>query len=297
MNEPAYQGRARRGPGLIRRALATLLLAGVVALSWSQILDTTAQADTGATLKRALATFAIARGLNGVISVAQGTELAVQPVGVGVTMTVGEILDPLNDLVESFSWLALLACVSLGTQLLLAEVVVNPWVNGLVSLAAAGYLVALWWPGGSDVARPLWRALTLIVFARFLFALVALATGWTDQAVLAERQQAALTRIETTQSHIEALREVPPERLEAPADGPPSMLDRLGEFIDDQRQALNVRAQLTALTDRVESAIGELINLIVVFTVQTILVPVAALLLAYWSFLWLWRWSWESRRD
>ena len=51
-----------------------------------------------------------------------------------------------------------------------------------------------------------------IVFARFLFALVALATGWTDQAVLAERQQAALTRIETTQSHIEALREAVLER-------------------------------------------------------------------------------------
>lgn len=296
MSEPGYHGNVARRRGLVRRGLATLLLAGVVALSWSQILDTTAREDTGATLKRALATFAIARGLNGVISVAQGTELAVQPVGVGVTMTVGEILDPLNDLVESFSWLALLACVSLGTQLLLAEVVVNPWVNGLVSAAAAIYLAALWWPGGTDLARPLWRALTLIVFARFLFALVALATGWTDQAVLAERQEAALARIETTQSHIEALQEVPPASLETPAGGPPSMLDRLGEFIDDQRQALNVRAQLTALTDRVEGAIGELINLIVVFTVQTILVPVAALLLAYWSFLWLWRWSWEPRR-
>ena len=296
MSEPGYHGNAARRRGLVRRGLATLLLAGVVALSWSQILDTTAREATGATLKRALATLAIARGLNGVISVAQGTELAVQPVGVGVTMTVGEILDPLNDLVESFSWLALLACVSLGTQLLLAEVVVNPWINGVVSAAAGGYLIALWWPGGTGLARPLWRALTLIVFARFLFALVALATGWTDQAVLAERQEAALARIETTQSHIEALQEAPPASLETPAGGPPSMLDRLGEFIDDQRQALNVRAQLTALTDRIESAIGELINLIVVFTVQTILVPVAALLLAYWTFLWLWRWSWEPRR-
>jgi len=287
---------AQRRRGLIRRLLATALLAGIIALSWSQFLDHTALDNTDATLKRALASFAVARALNGVISVAQGTELAVQPVGVGVTMTVGEILDPLNDLVESFSWLALLACVSLGTQMLLAEAVVNPWVNGLLSVATGAYLLALWWPGAGTLRPVLLRALTLVVFARFLFALVTLATGWVDQAVLAERQEAALERIELTQSRIEELAEVPPDALEADPGPAPSMLERLGEFLDDQRQALNVRAQLTALTDRVEAAIGELINLFSVFTVQTILVPVAALFIAYWTFLWLWRWSWESRR-
>lgn len=292
MSEPS----AQRRRGLIRRLLATALLAGMIALSWSQLLDQTALHNTDATFKRALASFAVARALNGVISVAQGTELAVQPVGVGVTMTVGEILDPLNDLVEQFSWLALLASVSLGTQMLLAEVVVNPWMNGLVSVAAGVYLLALWWPGAATLRPTLLRALTLVVFARFLFALVTLATAAVDQAVLADRQQAALDRIETTQSHIEVLAEAPPEALETEPGAAPSMLERLGEFIDDQRQALNVRAQLTALTDRVEGAIGEIINLFIVFTVQTILVPVAALFIAYWTFLWLWRWSWEARR-
>lgn len=282
--------------GIIRRALATLLLAGIVTLSWSQALDTTALDRSGDTLKRALATFAVARALNGVISVAQGTELAVQPVGVGVTLSVGEVLDPLNDLVESFSWLALLACVSLGTQMLLAEVVVNPWINGLVSAGVAVYLLALWWPGATSARITLLRVVTLLVFVRFLFALTALATGWTDQLVLAERQQQSLERIEMTQAHIEALSENPPEATE-PSGAELSVLERLSEFIDDQRQALDVRAQLTALRERVEAAIEALIDLIVLFTVQTVLVPVMTLLLAYWTFLWLWRWSWERPRN
>lgn len=278
--------------GVVRRLLATALLAAVVTLSWTQLLDDTALDNTGATLKRALAAFAVARGLNGVISVAQGTELAVQPVGVGVTLTVGEVLDPLNDLVESFSWLALLACVSLGTQMLLAEVMVNPWVNGVLSAGAAAYLMALWWPGAITARRVLLRLLTLLAFARFLFAIVTLTTAWADQAVLAERQEAALSQIELTQSHIEELQRDPPMPV-PPEDSEASMLERLGTYLGQQGQALNIRAQLDALADRVENGIQELINLIVVFTVQTLLIPVAALLLAYWAFLWLWRWSWR----
>lgn len=290
MAEPASGFRATAA----RRAIASLLVALLVALSWSQALDRTALDDTGVTLQRALLTFAAARGLNAVISVAQGTELAVQPVGVGVTLTVGEVLDPLNDLVEQFSQLALLASVSLGTQMLLAEVVGNAWMSGLLSAAAGAYLIVLWWPGAGRLRPILLRVLTLAAFTRFLFVMVALVTAWIDQAVLAERQEASLSRLELTQQRIEELQENPPETLPAPVDSEVSLLERLNRFFDEHRQALDIRAELDALTERVEDAIEEMVNLLVVFTVQTILVPVAALLTAYWLFLWLWRWSWRS---
>jgi hypothetical protein len=76
---------------------------------------------------------------------------------------------------------------------------------------------------------------------------------------------------------------------------PPSMLERLSGLLDEGAAALNLRAQLDALSRRVEDAIEQLVNLIVVFTVQTLVVPVAALLAAYWGFLWLWRWSLTGR--
>ena len=94
------------------RGLASLLLVSLIGLSWTGLLDREANASTAATLKRALATYAVARGLNGVISVAQGTEIAIAPVGVGLTFTAGQILDPLNDLVERFSWLVRVSCGS-----------------------------------------------------------------------------------------------------------------------------------------------------------------------------------------
>lgn len=292
MAEPATQASST----LVRRCAATLLIGLIVALSWTQTLDRIALSETDVTLKRALAAFAVARGLNGVISVAQGTELAVQPVGVGVTLTVGEILDPLNDLVERFSWLALLASVSLGTQILLTEAVGNAWINGTFTLAAVAYVAALWWPGAVHLRLVLMRVFTLAVFARFLFAVVALTTAWVDQTVLAERQEAALSRIEVTRERIEELQENPPDAAERLPGAEASVLDQLSDFFDSQRQALDVRAQLSALRERVEEAIGEMVNLLVVFTVQTILVPVATLLLAYWSFRWVWHWSWRGNR-
>jgi hypothetical protein len=50
-----------------------------------------------------LSVYAVLRGLNAVISMAQGTELAIKPMGVGVTLTPGELLDPLNDMIEQVS--------------------------------------------------------------------------------------------------------------------------------------------------------------------------------------------------
>jgi hypothetical protein len=65
--------------------------------------ESNAGAQLGHMLRITLTVYAIARGLNAVISAAQGTELSIEPMGVGLTLTPGEILDPLNDLIEQFS--------------------------------------------------------------------------------------------------------------------------------------------------------------------------------------------------
>jgi len=65
--------------------------------------DQTATARVEESLTRALASFALARVTNGVISVIQESEVAVSPAGVGLNLALGQILDPLNDMVERFS--------------------------------------------------------------------------------------------------------------------------------------------------------------------------------------------------
>jgi hypothetical protein len=288
---PAEPTTAGSRTGRVRRALLSILLLALVAVSWSGLLDQAALSNTDVTFKRALAAFAVSRGLNGVISVAQGTEIAIQPVGVGVTLTVGEILDPLNDLVERFSWLVLLACASLGTQMLLAEIMGNLWLSVALTATALPALAALWWPERIPGSAFLLRLCVLAVFVRFVFAAVSLTTAWVDHAVLAERQESALAQISQTRERIETLNQ---QTRPLPGETEESMLDRFSAFLDDQRRAMNIEARLAALSDRVESAINELIRLIVIFTVQTILVPVTALWAALAGFRWSWSRLWDT---
>ncbi|MCU0929027.1 MAG: hypothetical protein MUE62_07545, partial [Burkholderiaceae bacterium] len=72
------------------QVLAAALLGLLVVLAWWAPLDAAAERQVDAGLKRALATFAAARALNALISVAQGTEVALEPAGVGVTFTPGQ---------------------------------------------------------------------------------------------------------------------------------------------------------------------------------------------------------------
>ncbi len=61
-----------------------------------QTVDRSGESQLDVAFTRALIGFGIARTLNGVISVAQGTEFAGQPAGIGVNFAPGEILDPVN---------------------------------------------------------------------------------------------------------------------------------------------------------------------------------------------------------
>jgi hypothetical protein len=268
---------------MLWRGCVSLLLASLIALSWTGFADQEAQSATTTTLKRALATYAIARGLNGVISVAQGTEIAIAPVGIGLTITVGEILDPLNDLVERFSWLVLVACASLATQLLLSELLANVWVSAIMTFSLVVYLTTLWWPPAYAMRTAALRTCTVLVFARFVFAAVTLVSGWIDQGLLAERQEAAVAQITLTRDHLQDLQTQPSSDTDA------SVLQRLGDFIDEQRQALDIESRLENLANAVEEAIEDLVRLMVLFLVQTIIIPITGLTIAYAGCKWLWR--------
>lgn len=270
---------------LTARILISLLIITSSAAAWHGGLDRYAQQSATDAFQRALAVAAIARAFNGVISVAQGTEIAVQPVGVGVTMTVGEILDPINDLVERFSFLALSASVALGVQISLGQIAGSVLFTSLLSAMSAALLIQLWWPHSS----PGWLALSLraaaaILFIRFLIAIVLITTHWLDQQFLAPAQSQSLAALKQTSADIEAMDLGHPEvELEM------GLLERtrqqLGAWADAAR---NPGQQLEALEQRVERSVEEMIRLAVVFVLQTLLIPLLgawlcwALLKAVW---------------
>jgi len=263
-------------------AAVSALLVASLALSWWGGLDQAAADRTEAALQRALVTFALTRTLNGVISVAQGTELAFQPAGVGVILTPGEILDPLNDLIEQFSWLTLLAATSLGLQIMLGEMFATVAVNAALTVAVAASIVLLWLRDSERTAAvrgSLLRLTTVFLFLRFAIAFATLATGYVNEHFLTPRESASFAVLERTGDEIESTAvDGAPAPSGTSAD---SVLERFNRFIDDQRQALDIERRLTQLKSNVETAVQEVVNLIVVYIIETLLLPLGFLVVAW----------------
>ena len=78
-------------------------------------IDDNAKKLVDESFKQAVIVFGSAKALNGVISLAQGTEINLP----FVVVAIGQILDPINDLVEQFSLIMLASLVSLGIQKIL----------------------------------------------------------------------------------------------------------------------------------------------------------------------------------
>lgn len=286
MTETEGQYRVSRRSALQRWAGIALLLL-LLALSSITSVDRYAEREYDALFQRAFITFALARTLNGAISAVQGTELALQPAGVGVTLTPGEVLDPLNDLVERFSWIMLAATISLGVQQVLLDV--GQWWGVRVLVALLG-LTWLWFrlrrPAGAPGGRPafdatLLRLFVVVLFIRFAVPIAMIANEALYELFLANRYQESQQVIESAGADLEraAAREHA-DAPEAPA-AETSLFESLGRSLSGTREALDIGRRVDEVKRRAGEVIEHLIRLSVVFVLQTGILPIAFL----WLFL------------
>ena len=257
-----------------RKILWTVLALGSAAAALSGRVDSLGQAYAQETLTRALVTFAVARTLNGVISTAQGTELSLEPGGVGVNFSIGEVLDPINDLIERFSSIMLVATTSLGLQSVLLRITAWWGVTGVL-VAAAGLVVAcIWIPRATAVlgrGAPRWLLVACLV--RFAVPALMITSSIVFDTFLADQQAAATRALEATGTEIEIIN----EQATPPAVEDPSLVDQLGSLLGDSLRSLNARQRLEDLRSRVADATEHVIELIVIFVFQTIILPLAFL--------------------
>lgn len=299
MTEGHPQNPASRGPAPWRWTGVALLLL-VLALSSITSVDRYAEREYAALFQRALITFALARTLNGVISAVQGTELALQPAGVGLTLTPGEVLDPINDLVERFSWIMLAATISLGVQHVLLDV--GQWWGVRLLVALLG-LAWLWLrlrraagsPGsGPGLETALFRVFIVVLFIRFAVPVAMIANEGLYELFLDDRYQESQQVIESAGADLErtAARSAGPPREQGAAAAPvpaaeaeTGLFEFFGRSLSGAREALDFSRRLDDIKHRAAEVIEHLIQLSVVFVLQTGILPVAFL----WIFLQLFK--------
>ncbi|MBK9447754.1 MAG: hypothetical protein IPO00_17625 [Betaproteobacteria bacterium] len=247
-------------------ALALTLLAAITC-SWLAPLDSAAEQQAESGMKRALLSFATARSLNALISVAQETRIAVEPAGVGVSLAPGQLLDPLNDLIENFGDLMLLSSVIFGAEKLL----IAAGAHWLISLALT--LTALAWLALHlrSLAPPplLSRLLLALLLVRFIVPVTAFTGELVFQTFLADTYQSSQTAIDS------AMGQAKGTSFEgAAADNSTSLVERFRQWLANTG---DLKGAITRLQQTLDQAIEHVVMLIVVFVLQTLVMPLLTL--------------------
>lgn len=264
-----------------RTASLLVVLAACLLLvaAWMPQTNARAQAEVDAGLQRALASFAAARALGGLLAVAMSAQVSATPGGVGITGSPAQTLKPLADLVQTFGDVMLAASVAFGIQKLLLALGGHAWANAALTVTALAW-VALRLGGmrAQPAARRLAPLLVALAVLRFAVPLVALVGHGAWHVVMASEYQAAQAQVEGER------RPVPVTATPLPAaDG---FVDRLLEgprrWLEQllQKQPLALPSY-EALRDRTAAAVDGMVRLLALFVLQTVLLPLATLWLLW----------------
>lgn len=258
-------------PQFAQRIALGLVVAILVACSWLKPLDSAANQQVDAGLKRALLSFATARALNAIISAVQGTEVAIEPAGIGVVLTPGQVLDPVNDLVEQFSNLMLAASISFGVQKVLLSIGAYWLVSLLLSMAALGW--AFFYLRQQSAPAWLSRILLVLLMTRFAVPVVTIGTDMLFQKFMAADYQSSQQVIDTASGNLGKLD--PPVAATSENQG---MLDTLKGWWSRNG---DVKSRFEHFKLAAEQAIEHIIKLMVIFLLQTLIIPLLLLWVLY----------------
>lgn len=141
-------------------------------------LDVKADAYFSEAMTKAAGSYAVCRFLNGAVSTIQESQIQVEPAGIGVTISAGQMLDPLNDMTERTSDILVTAIVSLGVQKIgyEASILLTP---KLLIASFIAYIILLLIGGERTIKQRelILKAIILVIVARLALPIAALCSS------------------------------------------------------------------------------------------------------------------------
>lgn len=234
----------------------------ILIIAWAKPLDHIAKERVDAGFKNASISFGTARAIGAVISVAQSLDI-----GVGVKIGLGQALQPIGDLVAKFGDLMFAATVAFGVMKVLLTIGGS---NG-ISLAVTGAVLGWLWYYLRGRSSPAWlsKVVIILLLVRFAVPVVMVGSDVVFQKYMADDYKTNETALAAT-----------PGKLKA---------DLLGLVYDNNNGGILDRLKLPKFNDVEETiksmvqkgteAVDLMIKVIVVFLLQTLLIP----LLFFWA--------------
>lgn len=271
-------------------AMAFGLMLVAVAMSWTGVVDRISSRYVDDALTQAFSAYAVARGVNGVVSVLQSISVG-GSLGASFAVSPGEALDPINDLVERYASVMELSIGSLLTQKILIGITSSRIFNVLLSAGVAAFMLSVL-ANAKPLRGVLFRTVLSLVFLRFAIVFAVLANGWVDVVFLREGINQNVAGVGDVSESV-STRIADPVKAEEPVEDD-GLLNSLKNGLSDlSGKAKGMWTQIDpgAAKEELEEAIPGMVDLMAVFILKTLLLPLMFLygLKRAFSALWGWR--------
>ena len=257
------------------KILIVLLSIVIVLIAFSYSLDMKGKELVENSFSQSVIVFGSAKGLNAVISLAQGTEVDLP----FLTVAVGEVLDPVNDLVEQFSLVMLASMVSLGIQKIMMNFVTTDSYNYILFIFIVVVNVWLFIRFNKDEqSRILFFKITVIlVFLRFAVPFLGIANEYAYESFVKQEYNIKVLN-ENIISVKENVNQVMQNTLEKKDDN--TIVGKISTFTE-KFDSKYYDTKIEEYKKAVDNSSEYIIGLIIAFIFQTILLPLLFLFLLY----------------
>lgn len=268
---------------MFKKIALSFIIVLLVGVSLFESLDMKSSEQLDKALVRSLSTFAVARALNGLVSVVQGTEVNLSPAGIGVTFAPGQLLDPVNDMVERFSWVMLMSSVSIGVQEVMLHFGKTMLFKLLFSAVTLLFLLQLW---SSKPFLP-WRleatlkVVVVLAVLRFSVPVLVMMNEAVYTYMLAPTYEEAFGEVSKTSDEVEMIIEEAQVK-ERQIEKEDSFIESLNVSKRYENYKRELKRSVDVFVEKFNGAMESIIRLITVFVINTVVIPLAGLwLLVY----------------
>ena len=173
------------------------------------VIDSTAETYFRDSIIKAGVSYGVCRVINATVSVIKESSVELEPAGIGLSLAVGQIVDPINDMVERVSNVLVMSITSLGVQELAYEIslTVVPLIVAVLLLILS---ILVWFRNERilKLQRIVLNVLVIASIARFCLPLSSMANEFLQETFFEDKIVEANTNLADGTADLNKLKDV-----------------------------------------------------------------------------------------
>ena len=241
------------------------------------VLDTMTDSYFSESITKAGVAYATCRVINASVSIIKDSTLQLEPAGVGISLAVGQALDPIDDMAERLSDVLVTAITSLGVQKLAYEISVS-FVPRMLSILLFALSVLLWFESErlTSLQKTVTRFMVLLIIARFCLPISSVADEYLHEHFFADQISDANEKLALGSAELDRLKDLSlPE-----TDGVLGTIENSASFL--KQKTTEFKNALVSTVNNTRDIIESLLKLtylyVGIFLIQVVILP----LLSFW---------------